>query len=471
VTFGVCPDDKPLLAAEHAPMNKMLKLSLSLSASLCLIPALASASTRYATPDGTGPPMTCPQANPCSFEDVMDYTWLHDGDEVVIGPGSYEDAPEVGTDKAVWIHGEAGKPRPLVDFEGNGFFIDDAGAKISDLRIETTFFIAGVSLARGTMERVDSRSTGGPGCFLADATVRDSLCLSTVQPGLATGYSGPQVYTLKLRNVTVATTSTSDVPAMRADAAQGNQITVDAKNVVAFNASPTHQDIIATTSGATSKADLRFEASNYDVVSASGATVTAPGTGTNLTAAPLFADVAAGDLHPVAGSPTIDAGVEDALTGTSDIDGAQRVVGTAIDVGAYEFAPQPDPPGGDSDPTTGPDPSGDPDPTATEPPADRVPDDTIHPIADGPTPDTTITKAPALKDRGRKVTVAFTSDQADASFACSVDGGSYGSCSSPFSIRLTRGRHTIDVRATLGGRVDPTPARTTFTIARHARAR
>jgi hypothetical protein len=63
----------------------------------------------------------------------------------------------------------------------------------------------------------------------------------------------------------------------------------------------------------------------------------APGTG-NQTAEPLFAD---GDYRPAAGSPTIDAGALDAFASSPDPDGRPRNLGTAPDIGAYEYVPVP----------------------------------------------------------------------------------------------------------------------------------
>jgi hypothetical protein len=59
---------------------------------------------------------------------------------------------------------------------------------------------------------------------------------------------------------------------------------------------------------------------------------------------PLFADDAAGDLRPAAGSPTIDAGAGDVAVGSYDVLGETRTVGAAIDIGAHEAQPTPPPP-------------------------------------------------------------------------------------------------------------------------------
>ena len=75
------------------------------------------------------------------------------------------------------------------------------------------------------------------------------------------------------------------------------------------------------------------------------------GSGNNQSGDPLFANAAAGDLHPLAGSPLIDAGTADPANGTTDVDGRARSLGAAPDIGAYEFPPPaPSPPGGTGDP-------------------------------------------------------------------------------------------------------------------------
>ena len=52
-----------------------------------------------------------------------------------------------------------------------------------------------------------------------------------------------------------------------------------------------------------------------------------------------FADYAAGDFRPSAGSPLIDAGAARDNAPATDLAGADRVMGAAIDIGAYEFNP------------------------------------------------------------------------------------------------------------------------------------
>lgn len=63
--------------------------------------------------------------------------------------------------------------------------------------------------------------------------------------------------------------------------------------------------------------------------------------GTNDAATPLFVDLAGGDLHQAAGSPTIDPANASDTSGPRDPDGDPRTLGAATDAGADEFRPAP----------------------------------------------------------------------------------------------------------------------------------
>jgi hypothetical protein len=75
-------------------------------------------------------------------------------------------------------------------------------------------------------------------------------------------------------------------------------------------------------------------------------------------------------------------------------------------------------------------------------------------------PETTITKGPKGKTRKRRATFEFTSDEPGSSFRCAVDGQTLKvPCTSPYTIRVKRGKHTFQVQATdTAGNADPTPA-------------
>jgi Big-like domain-containing protein len=68
---------------------------------------------------------------------------------------------------------------------------------------------------------------------------------------------------------------------------------------------------------------------------------------------------------------------------------------------------------------------------------------------DATPPDVTITSTPGDPSNDPTPAFAFTSSDASATFACSVDGGAFGACTSPFtSAALADGSHSFTVRAT-----------------------
>jgi hypothetical protein len=83
---------------------------------------------------------------------------------------------------------------------------------------------------------------------------------------------------------------------------------------------------------------------------------------------------------------------------------------------------------------------------------------------DATAPDTTVTKQPARKSGKKKAKFRFTSNEAGATFECSVDGTAYAPCSSPLKLKVKVGKHVVLIRAIDAvGNVDATPARVKFT--------
>ena len=79
-------------------------------------------------------------------------------------------------------------------------------------------------------------------------------------------------------------------------------------------------------------------------------------------------------------------------------------------------------------------------------------------------PDTTITSGPAANGNNNSPTFTFTSG-AGATFECRIDGAAFTACTSPKNYpAISDGSHTFDVRATVSGVTDPTPASASFIV-------
>ena len=90
----------------------------------------------------------------------------------------------------------------------------------------------------------------------------------------------------------------------------------------------------------------------------------------------------------------------------------------------------------------------------------------IGPPPDTTPPDTTITAGPSGPTNDSSPTFEFSASEAGSTFECSVDGGSFAPCASPFTVPpLPAGPHTFSVRASDGaGNVGPVMT-VSFTVA------
>jgi hypothetical protein len=99
----------------------------------------------------------------------------------------------------------------------------------------------------------------------------------------------------------------------------------------------------------------------------------------------------------------------------------------------------------------------------TPPPEEPTPP---PPPADTTAPETTISSGPEASTIATSAGFSFGSSEAGSTFACKLDGGSWGSCSSPQAYSaLAVGAHQFSVRATdAAGNTDTTPASDVWTV-------
>ena len=451
---------------------------------LLAVPSLASAAERYATPSASANAV-CSQQDPCSLQTAVESA--ANGDEVIVAPGTYNE----GADKLqagvpnISIHGAADEQRPQISFSGAsgaGLTVNGGGtAHVRRLAIDYAGMGTGlvVNNSTGVVEQLLVRTTTDVACELnSSVTLRDSVCASTKNTSagiLSSNYAAGVTWTIKLRNVT-AVSNGSPGWGILISTDGTSRTSVDARNVIANGGSGgSSVDVRVGNGGSpTAEAAVDLSSSNYDTRcefaagscnGGAGLSITTPGSGTNQTAAPVFAD---SEFHQDPTSPTRDKGTTDASVGTGDVDGDQRSQGAAVDIGADEFNELPPPP-----PPPPPPPTSDPadPPVDSNPPVDSdQPADPDQPMVTDPgdtdPPETAIRKAPPNSLPGTTARFRFVSDEAGSSFQCKLDKGPFRSCRSGRRYRhLDDGRHRFLVRATdAAGNADPTAARDAFRV-------
>jgi hypothetical protein len=304
-----------------------------------LVAVPASAAVRYAEPGGDGPASSCPQSNPCDIEVAVEDPSA-EGDEVIALPGTYDLGTESLNVFNVDLRGGVRGSQPVIESSSAGQTVFAINADIRDLELINTGGGAGLNGFQGAaIERVTALGGQGasPACTAprAPGYIRDSVCVGTgTGPGLSVNVSGSGTFTIDLRNVTAIATGDGVLSYGMYFVGGGSiALNVDAQNVIAEGGVPA--DIGALEDNVI---DVVLAHSNYDTTDPqSGATITAPGSGTNQTQAPDFVDAGSFDFRQLSSSPTVDAGDDVDLLGSLDFERQPRIQGSGIDIGADEF--------------------------------------------------------------------------------------------------------------------------------------
>jgi hypothetical protein len=300
-----------------------------------------TAPPRYAGPHGSG--TACTKAAPC---DIV--TAINDapgGAAVVIEPGTYGSATAPITDElsdangALAISGATGSPSPVIYASAATNAIDlEHGSSLGHIDLVTAAADTGVLIIGGRADDIIVRSSATMfGACSILGTITDSVCATTAANAYAVFVESTDDTTTTLRGVTAEATGAGGVGLLDA-AASSAVVTVDATNSIIHG---TTTDVIADTEF-NARATVTLSHSDYVTTQAS-ANATGPaavnGDNSDIKAAPRFVNPTAGDFRERAGSPTINRGVADP-TGT-DVAGNPRTLGSAPDIGAYEFLPKP----------------------------------------------------------------------------------------------------------------------------------
>ena len=323
--------------------------ALLVAAALVVCPAVplsaSAATTRYASPTGTGGAHCVEPGAPCSIEDALKLENTTNGDTILLAPGTYRPSATLEVLRPLTISGEVGKPVPTIEAGGEFGLEVWEPSTIRGIRIQSPpGTISGllVLAETGLVERVESIGEAAKACA-GSGVFRDTLCSATPVLGGGEGFemflsgSAPSTAESELFNVTAIGGSVG----IAAAANQNSTVILKATNTIASGGLA---DVVARSFAPTAPVGVILSHTNFAEVEAEGiaVTVTSQSVAGNQTAAPLFANAAGDDYREREGSPTRLAGDLGAvLPGEVDLAGNPRTTdceGTiGVDIGAYQF--------------------------------------------------------------------------------------------------------------------------------------
>ncbi len=319
--------------------------------------ASAGGVTRYAAPGGNAPAANCQSssmlAQRCSIATAAAGAGVFSDDTVVVEPGSYSDTNlanggDLGaggsfTQVAGDIHGQAGKPRPLITLTalGSNPAVTVTG-KLSHLElvnpnVNGPLSNFAITTASGVVDDVISRTarSSATACEVDAGLLRNSFCVATSGTGgtgVGSGTIGPSTdFTPKLRGVTaVASGASVSARGIKFLGSTGD-ITVYAKSVIARAPGGTDVEVNALDTGT---ASLQIDHANYSTfLEASGGEIADQGS--QQTTPPVFA---ADGYHQLPTSvSTIDQGQTDSSSGDYDLDGQARSINRDAVIGENDI--------------------------------------------------------------------------------------------------------------------------------------
>jgi hypothetical protein len=318
--------------------------ALFLAAFGMLLFAADAPALRYASPTGTSVSDCQTPVTACDLSTAVHGVPGNEpaaAEEVIVEPGTYKITAKVETGApSMNVHGATGQPAPLVTGSVAQLLFISSGGRLADMDVDQSGSEEAVFATSATLERL--RVIGTPSgdllCQCYDGLIRDSVFIA--RPSSGTGVVGvlsnEGTSHETLRNVTIYSES-KEAPAIEL-VQQGPKgaLTLNAYNTIAINTQGGH-DVSAS-----KLATITMDHSDYasPVATGSGSVTD---TGGHVSTPPLFVDGAGGDFRELAGSATVDAGLANEEDGPLDFEGNPRIIGTAPDIGAYEYRP-PEPP-------------------------------------------------------------------------------------------------------------------------------
>ncbi len=309
------------------------------------LPAVAHAATHYAAPNGVTTGSCSTPQTACEIHYAIGTAPQANGDQVIVLPGKYQaGTSSIVASMAISIHGEAGKPMPVIEgstvISGNdaGLLQLDGGpgTKVSDLKLVQSgsngppvalYDSAGGAHIDRVFVVLASGATGvavllGNGSVLSDS-VAWAQSPSAQEDVALSGFANGQV-NARVENVT----AWGGDAAIAATNLGSGSVALTVENSTAHG---TTYDLAAnaTMSGT---ASISADHSNYSLT-----TGTINNAGQNQASPPKLVAPNAGNFRELKSSPTVDAGIDSRFVGRKDLSGLPRVLGRAPDIGAYEL--------------------------------------------------------------------------------------------------------------------------------------
>jgi hypothetical protein len=318
--------------------------------------AAASAGTFYVTPTGDGSGASpCTQQAPCSFDYAVKNKG-NPGDEISIAQGQYASAGGLTSKPGVIIHGPAGGTAS-VSIPTNGMAGSlslGAGGELDNLTLSLTGPIGLNYQGGGKANRLAVLAAIAPyACQIGDTaasipsktfTMTNSLCLAPSGVGFVGTTNTSVGWSIELRNDTFVGQTDKQGLLFNSNT-DANVLSI--VNTIVYRrvtgATSCSMQLNGPSAGAFT---VHLKSSDYQLNQAACTThnpsIDATGSASS---SPSFANDVAdpnqADYREVAGSPTIDAGLNDGQSGSIDLGGLPRVGRTGIDIGAFQFFPAP----------------------------------------------------------------------------------------------------------------------------------
>ena len=330
-------------------LSAPLKILLLSMAVLPALPAEAQAASRYAAPTAQGSSDCSSPMNACSI--AMAVSGASSGDDIFVlaNLGDYNLAASGISDsgKTLHFHGMSGRPRLLATGNPATLSLAHASSSADNLYLQNSNPTNGEPLSvnpgtgnTATVNNVIANQTGNdhPCYFGGGVTWTNSVCWESSTTAHDLGVETDGTNTMRNDVVWVAGSSAVGIRAFGRAGVPGDDVLI---NTIVRATGSGDADLAANAQDGSATATFDVGYSNF-------ATTRAEGTAgldhfntasSDQSALPMLVNPTGGDFHELAGSPTIDAGVNDPANGSTDFDGDPRIdtVNGKTDIGADEF--------------------------------------------------------------------------------------------------------------------------------------